>query len=81
MKATQYFDDDYLARCQAMTPDEIIRFVEDFRELHAGQKARAKLISLKVPENLLAAFKRKAKLTGIPYQTQIKQLMQGWLLE
>jgi predicted DNA binding CopG/RHH family protein len=29
--------------------------------------------------SLLSAFKQKAKLEGIPYQTKIKQLMREWL--
>jgi len=30
---------------------------------------------------LLAAFKAKARLHGVPYQAQIKTLMQAWLEE
>lgn len=68
-----------------MTPDQIIRFVEDFRRLHGGaaqgaKRAKSRLISLKVPEDLLNAFKTKARLSGRPYQTQIKDLMKAWLL-
>lgn len=61
-----------------MTPDQIITFLDDFRLLHSGS-ARSRLISLKVPEPLLAAFKAKAGLVGVRYQTQIKRLMQAWL--
>ncbi len=35
----------------------------------------SKLISLKVPENLLSVFRTKAAMTDTPYQTQIKKLM------
>jgi predicted DNA binding CopG/RHH family protein len=64
-----------------MTADQVIRFLEDFRNLHAGRPTRSKLISLKVPEDLLQAFRQRAELEGVPYQAQIKRLMRKWLLE
>lgn len=81
MKSVQKFSDEYLAGCRQMTTDQIIRFVEDFRRLHAGSRKRSRLISIKVPEDLLEAFKTKARLNGRPYQAQIKTLMAGWLLD
>ena len=78
MRPVQYFSDDYLAQCREMTADQILRFLEDFRTLHL-RAGRSRLISLKVPESLLAAFKVKAGLDGIPYQSQIKRLMAEWL--
>ncbi|MFN8846442.1 MAG: hypothetical protein ACK5V3_05410 [Bdellovibrionales bacterium] len=41
--------------------------------------SKSKLISMKVPQNLLDAFKQKSEYVGIPYQTQIKKLMKDWL--
>jgi predicted DNA binding CopG/RHH family protein len=41
---------------------------------------KTRLISLKVPEDLLDAFRTKAELHGVRYQTQIKKLMRRWLL-
>lgn len=89
MKAPQTFSDAYLAQCVKMSPQEIIQFLDDFRKIHGNKnlptnsqktgKTRSKLISMKVPEDLLSAFKTKAKLTDIPYQTQIKRLMRDWL--
>jgi predicted DNA binding CopG/RHH family protein len=80
MKPVQYFSDEYLQQCQRMTPDQIIRFLDDFRQLHGpGVRSRSKLISIKVPENLLSAFKACATLIGVPYQTQIKALMNAWV--
>lgn len=81
MRAVQLFSDDYLARCQAMSADEIVKFLEDFRQLQSARTARSRLISLKIPEDLLSAFRTKAELNRMPYQTQIKQLMKAWLLE
>ena len=77
----QRFSDAYLERCRALSAEDIVRFLEDFRRLHGAATARTRLISLKVPEPLLAAFKAKARLHGVPYQTQIKTLMQAWLEE
>ena len=81
MKAVQYFSDDYLAHCREMSTEQILRFLDDFRRLHGAKPAASKLISIKVPEDLLDAFKAKAKLAGTPYQTRIKALMKDWLLE
>ena len=75
----QYFSEEYLDRCAQFSHDEIVAFVENFR-LMLAPKAKSKLISLKIPEDLLLAFKAKSKLAGVPYQTQIKVLMKQWLL-
>ena len=81
MRPVQHFSDEYLLRCAAMRPEQIIHFLDEFRLLHAPRVTRPKsrLISLKVPEPLLEAFKTKARLRGVPYQTQIKRLMSEWL--
>lgn len=58
----------------------IIEFIEMFRDLTDPRaKHPLKLISIKVPEPLLAAFRFKAGQLGIPYQTMIKRLMMEWL--
>ena len=80
MRPVQFFTDEYLEQCQGMTADQVIRFLEDFRNLHAGRPTRSKLISLKVPEDLLQAFRQRAELAGVPYQAQIKRLMRKWVL-
>ena len=77
----QRFSDAYLERCRELSPEDIVRFLEDFRRLHGAATSRSRLISLKVPDPLLAAFKAKARLHGVPYQTQIKIIMQAWLEE
>jgi predicted DNA binding CopG/RHH family protein len=83
MKPVQYFSDEYLQQCKKMTPDQIIQFLDDFRQLYGHRteiRSRSKLISLKVPEDLLNVFKKQAMLAGTPYQTQIKALMTEWVL-
>jgi len=80
MKPVQYFSDEYLEQCKKMTPEQIVRFLDDFRQLQGVQpETRSKLISLKVPEDLLRAFRARCDMEGVKYQTQIKKLMSSWL--
>ena len=80
MRPVQFFPEGYLELCRKMTVEEILQFLEDFRKLHAPLD-RTQSISLKIPENLLTAFRRRCFQDGIPYQKQIKRLMQEWLEE
>ena len=77
MRAIQYFSDESLKRSRALTTDQIITFVENFRILHTldATQGKSKLISIKIPENLLNAFRIHAELKGKKYQTMIKDLM------
>ena len=80
MRLVQKFSDEYLERCREMSHDEIVRFLDDFRKIHGNRRSRkSRLISIKVPEDLLDAFKAKAQLSDVPYQTQIKKLMTEWV--
>ena len=82
MKAVQKFTDEYLEQCRGASPQQIIEFLESFRQLQGSSKAekpKSKLISLKVQEDLLAAFRSKCEIEGLRYQTQIKILMSCWL--
>ena len=81
MKTIQYFSDDHLKQCRELTTDQVLRFLDDFRRLHGRKPSPSKLISMKVPEDLLQAFRIKAGLNNTPYQTQIKTLMRAWLLD
>lgn len=76
--AVQYFTDEYLKQCQSATPKQILDFLESYRLMQTPPE-KSKLISMKVPEHLLAAFRKKCELEGVKYQTQIKILMQQWL--
>lgn len=80
-RPVQYFSDDYLEYCRQLTPDQIIEFLEHFREVaHGSGRSSSKLISIKIPENLLSTFKFKARSKGQRYQSVIKDLMRKWLL-
>lgn len=37
-RAVQYFSDEYLARCRHLSPEDIVRFLEEFR-LNCGGAA------------------------------------------
>ncbi|HEY2810666.1 MAG TPA: hypothetical protein VGJ00_04675 [Rhabdochlamydiaceae bacterium] len=80
-KGIQYFSKKYLKRCKGATPDQIIEFLENYRMLFASTREKSQLISIKVEPSLLKAFKRKAELEGVFYQTQIKKLMKEWLTQ
>lgn len=80
MKSVQHFSPEYLEQCRHMKPEQILGFLEDFRLLHGKVgKQKSRLISMKVPEPLLEAFKTKSAVQGIPYQSQIKRLMRDWI--
>lgn len=78
-KPIQYFNADYVQRSKELTPDQILEFLDDFQKLMSSAPEKCQLISLKIEPSLLRAFKMKAKLSGVAYQTQIKQLMKDWL--
>jgi len=58
-----------------------IRLLDDFRRVNGNTRSESRLIGMKVPVDLLAAFKANARLCNVPYQTQIKKLMIAWLKE
>jgi len=89
MKPTQRFSPEYLAQCRKATPEQILTWLEEFRRLRAesaganntspeASSRPSKLISLRVPEPLLAAFRARCEIEGVKYQTQIKRLMRAW---
>ena len=81
MSALQMFDDEYLERCKGLSTQQIVSFLDDFRQIHyPSGKIETKLISIKIEADLLAAFKTRARLDGVRYQTRIKKIMREWLL-
>ncbi len=78
-RPVQFFSDEYLARCREMKPAERLQFLEGFRLLYDRPRTGSRLISLKVPEDLLETFRARCRLEGLRYQTQIKRLMNDWL--
>ena len=78
-KPIQYFNKEYVERCRELTSDQILEFLEDYLKVASAAPEKCQLISLKIEPSLLRAFKIKSKLSGVPYQTQIKRLMKEWL--
>ena len=64
-RPVQRFSDEYLQRCRELSTVDIVRFLDDFKRIHGNRQSRSRLISLKVPEPLLAAFRTKARLGGV----------------
>jgi len=80
MKTVQYFTQEYLEKCSIMKPEQILQFLDDYKTLYFQAKpVKTKLISIKIPEDLLGTFKIKSELEGIKYQTKIKNLMKEWV--
>lgn len=67
-------------RADRMSPEEVARFLDDFAKTTSGVDAKTRLISLRVPENVLDSFKMKAKLKGLKYQSEIVRLMRNWAM-
>lgn len=80
-KALQKFDRKKSEEFKEFSVEETIGFLENFRLLAGanGRSGKSKLISIKIPEALLIAFKSKAEQQGRPYQRIIKELMWEWL--
>ncbi len=80
MKTIQFFSDSYLAQCEQLSAEQIVKFLDDFRIVNMPlRKSGSKLISIKIETDLLEAFKTKARLDGVPYQSRIKAIMRDWL--
>ena len=41
----QRFSDAYLERCRELSPEDIVRFLDDFRRLYGAATTRSRLIS------------------------------------
>ena len=79
-KGIQHISEEYLKNTKGVKPEQVIRFLEDFRKLHYGQKSTpSKLISMRVPQDLLNTFKKKSEIENIGYQGKIKELMREWV--
>lgn len=81
LKTVQFFNDEYLEKCKELSPDQIIEFLENFRELCCERVEKCQLISIKIEPSLLHILKCKAQLDGIPYQTLIKRILRKSLRE
>jgi predicted DNA binding CopG/RHH family protein len=60
---------------QTISPEEALLFIDSFQKMIADKDAPTKLISLRVPENLLNALKIKAKTENRKYQSMIIEMI------
>jgi len=83
MKPVQYFNDEYLQQSRKASPEQVLAYLEQFRLMQdptrKSSKPISKLISLKVPQDMLTAFRAKCDMRGEKYQTKIKELMKQWI--
>jgi predicted DNA binding CopG/RHH family protein len=86
-RPVQYFTKEYLEQVKYATPEQIVHYLEESKRIYyasmqsdkAQNSDESVLISLRVPRDLLEAFKAKAELHNTKYQTLIKQLMKKHL--
>ena len=78
MKLVQRFSPEYLESIRDVSPDQVVGFLDEFRQIHAPDRP-SRLISMRVPEPLLESFKQRCKIEGARYQTRIKELMAEWV--
>ncbi|PIR26894.1 MAG: hypothetical protein COV43_00070 [Deltaproteobacteria bacterium CG11_big_fil_rev_8_21_14_0_20_42_23] len=82
MRPVQYFTLEYLEYCKQLTIEQRLEFLESFRLLQGKkQSGKTKLISLRIDQDVLNAFKIKAQSNGVKYQSKIKELISAWLEE
>lgn len=58
---------------ERVSPAEALQFLESIRQMAEDKDKPTKLISLRVPENILNAVKTKAKAENKKYQSLIVQ--------
>lgn len=78
MRLVQYFSEEYLEQCKSFSTEAILEYLDNFR-LMQQPSDKTRLISIKIPESLLASFRVKSELHKTKYQTQIKKLMTDWV--
>ena len=75
-KIKQLLDSDDVHFSSKPSPEQILEFLENFRLLQIASKpGDSTLISVRIPKQLLAAFKAQAEFEGKKYQTKLKELI------
>lgn len=64
---------------EKLTPEQALDFLENFRKMNEGIDEPAKAISLRVPGNILNAFKTIAQSRKMGYQTMMIQAFRDYL--
>ncbi len=63
----------------SLSPEQAVRFLEDMRLLISEKDEKTRLISLRVPENLLRAVKTQARSEGKKYQSLLIEFVRRGL--
>ncbi len=79
MKTLQKFSDEYLQRCKKLSIEERLDFIENYKLAISDEPSPLRSIRIKIPDYLLIAFKQRANLEGVTYETKIKELMKQWI--
>jgi predicted DNA binding CopG/RHH family protein len=81
-KAVQKMTPEQIKWGLSLSIEERIKFIDNFIKLSHNVKPtkKSKLISIKIPEDLLEMFRMKCESQNLSYQTQIKELMREWVL-
>jgi predicted DNA binding CopG/RHH family protein len=66
-------------RSLEISPEEALRFLEDFRNLSSEIDEPTQMISIRIPGNVLRALKLKAKADGKKYQSLIVEYLRKGL--
>ncbi len=66
-------------REENITPEEALTFLENMRTLNQKIDGPKKMISIRIPENLLKALKSKAKFENKKYQNIIVEYIRKGL--
>jgi hypothetical protein len=64
-----------------LTPEQTLVFLDNFAKTVHGVDQPTKLISLRVPQNILDVFKIIARDRNQKYQSVIVQLMRQWVTQ
>lgn len=68
-----------ISKKSEITPEQALNFLEDFRQISAGVDESTKLISIRVPENILRLLKVRAKSEGKKYQSLMIEYIRSGL--
>lgn len=58
-----------------ISPDEAMEFIESFKKMLLEKDEPTKLISIRIPENILNVLKTHAKTNGKKYQSLIVEIL------
>lgn len=63
------------------SPEQALEFLESFRKMQAGRDEPTRAISLRVPGNILRAYKSLAATEGRSYQKMMIQALRDYIAQ